>query len=678
MISSTAHADPPDSPDRAAGQPTEVIVRAAPRKRDPARVTISSDEGRRVAGAQGDALKAVESLPGVARAAFDSGKVAVWGAAPADTHVYVDGVEVPSLYHEGGLRGIMNADLVGSLNFTPGAYGADYGRGLGGLILLSTRDLPPAGIHGYLGADLLDASGLVSAAIGKRVRVAVAGRASYLDRILSGALPEEVRETYSIPRYRDYQAKASISLRQDEDLSVLILGAADARGRAVASADPARLRSESMDTSFHRAILRYSRTLDNGDTVIVTPFFGQDRSEFIAASSSTPAKQASKSWKYGVRASYGARVADIVNISLGVDALGTSADIHREGSLTVPPREGDLYVFGQSPGTDVNADDWTANIIDLSPSIVAELRLGRLTLTPGLRADAFLIESSRLLPRVGQTPPIGGSRLAGALGPRIAASFAWTNRLTLAASAGLYSQPPAPEDLSAVFGTPKLSLSRALHATASQAVRLDQGVDIEVTGYYERLDNLVVRSRRPTPARAVALTQDGEGQSYGVQILARRKLKNGLLGWIAYTAGRSERRYAGDAGYRPFDYDRTSALSAVASYEYKGWMAGARFRYTTGAPRTPVIGSFYEATSGQFQPIFGVQNAIRLPNFYELDLRLEKKFSLGLVALTVYLDVLNVTYHENAEEIVYSADYSQNAYIRGIPTLAMIGTRLEL
>ena len=43
-------------------------------------------------GTQGDTLKVVQNLPGVARAALGSGALIVWGAAPADTRVYVDGV----------------------------------------------------------------------------------------------------------------------------------------------------------------------------------------------------------------------------------------------------------------------------------------------------------------------------------------------------------------------------------------------------------------------------------------------------------------------------------------------------------------------------------------------------------------------------------------------------------
>jgi hypothetical protein len=44
--------------------------------------------------------------------------------------------------------------------------------------------------------------------------------------------------------------------------------------------------------------------------------------------------------------------------------------------------------------------------------------------------------------------------------------------------------------------------------------------------------------------------------------------------------------------------------------------------------------------------------------------------------LRLYLDVQNVTYRRNAEELAYSADYSQRGAITGLPTLAVLGARV--
>jgi hypothetical protein len=80
---------------------------------------------------------------------------------------------------------------------------------------------------------------------------------------------------------------------------------------------------------------------------------------------------------------------------------------------------------------------------------------------------------------------------------------------------------------------------------------------------------------------------------------------------------RSERRDTPSANWRLLDYDQPHVLTVVGSKELGAWTVGARFRVATGLPRTPVIGAFYDATNDLYQPIFGAQNSIRLPTFWE-------------------------------------------------------------
>ncbi len=91
----------------------EEMVERAPRiKKEAVETRIRTEEARRVPGTQGDTLKVVQNLPGVGRSSFGSGALIVWGSAPKDTRVLVDGVEIPALYHVGGLRSTVNSDLV--------------------------------------------------------------------------------------------------------------------------------------------------------------------------------------------------------------------------------------------------------------------------------------------------------------------------------------------------------------------------------------------------------------------------------------------------------------------------------------------------------------------------------------------------------------------------------------
>jgi hypothetical protein len=90
-----------------------------------------------------------------------------------------------------------------------------------------------------------------------------------------------------------------------------------------------------------------------------------------------------------------------------------------------------------------------------------------------------------------------------------------------------------------------------------------------------------------------------------------------------------------------------------------------------------VTGAYYDPRGDQYQPLFGAQNSIRIPDFKQLDVRIEKTFALRRLSLNVFLDVQNVTYQKNAEEIIYNFNFTQKAYITGLPTLAVLGLRLQ-
>ena len=660
----------------------EVVVRGAPsRPPDVTDTTIAAAQGSRVAGTQGDPIKVVENLPGLARPSFGSGQLIVWGSAPTDTRTYVDGVEIPALFHGSALRSTVNGDLVRDVTLTPGAYAPDYGRALGGMVRVETKDLPDSGVHGYVSVDTLDSSAMVSAALNDRVRVAVAGRYGYIDSVFRAVDSARVDQFFAIPRYDDMQGKLQIALRRHETLDLVYLGSNDKLAETIPDADPARVRSETTSSAYQRVYLRYRRQLDDGSSLEVTPFFGHDQSHLEASFGATPATLDEGTWRYGVRASYRARLADVVSLRFGVDLDGSSAQVSRSGSLLIPPREGDITVFGQPPGGDTSTDAWTAGVIDAAPYAILGLDLGPLTVSPGIRIDGFFLQTSRQTPRVGATPSIGFEQLSGQVEPRISARLRINAKLALLAAAGVYAQPPDPADLSAVFGNPRLGPSTADHVTLGESMALTQTLSLETTAFAKWMTGLTVRDPSPTPKLTEALLQEGIGHAYGVQFLLRQQPWHGFFGWVAYTMSRSERRDTPSSSWRLFDDDQPQVLTVVATKEIGPWSFGARFRLASGLPRTPVAGAFYDAKDDVYQPIFGPQSSIRLPTFEQLDLRIDRSFLLEAprgARLLVYLEGLNVLNRGNGEEYTYNVDYSRRGTVTGLPIVAVLGGRLEL
>ncbi len=557
---------------------------------------------------------------------------------------------------------------------SPGGFGAEWGRALGGLVRIDGAAPPPPGFHGEVGADVLDGSALLSWTRG-RFAITIAGRYSWLDRLAGLVVHGDAAAFIPLPSWDDYQVRASVELRRRERLTLTVLGSDDRLRRAVDAGDPTLARSDRLDRGSWRAQVRYEAERD-GAAVEATPFFGYDTSRTVEQFGPTPARLAIASWVAGVRAAYRRRLGRFVVLAVGLDLVDTHAHVTRLGSLTIPPREGDVTVYGQPPGDDVAAADDRLHQLDAAPFASVDVRVGPLTVTPGLRLEALLLQGDHVVPPVGNAPPVGWTRVAWAADPRLALRWQAHARVAVVAAGGLYHQPPDVADLGARFGNPTLGPPRAAVATAGVEARLVATLTAEATGFYRQLDDVVSRSALPSPAVAGALVQDGSGRAYGGQVLVRAAPWHGLSGWLSYTVGRSERRDHPTSPWRLSDYDQTHILTLVAGWQWRRWDFGARLRWATGFPRTPVDGAYFDARDNRWDPLFGAQNSTRIPDFVQLDLRAEYAFVWTRAQLRLYLDVQNVTFRRNAEEIVYSADYAQRGTISGLPTLAVLGARV--
>src|SRR5438445_1260621 len=188
--------------------PYEATVQGERERREVSHTVVTREEFDKVPGAQGDAVKIVEDLPGVARTSpIGGGLLVIRGSKPGDSLVYLDGEPIPLLFHFGALSSTFNPDLLDAINYIPGNFGASYGDLTGGLVEVRTRALRDEP-HGYANLNLLESSALVEGALTPDLKIAIAGRRSYVDYILRAAVPSggDVGLTVA-PRYYDGQVR---------------------------------------------------------------------------------------------------------------------------------------------------------------------------------------------------------------------------------------------------------------------------------------------------------------------------------------------------------------------------------------------------------------------------------------------------------------------------------------
>jgi hypothetical protein len=103
------------------------------------------------------------------------------------------------------------------------------------------------------------------------------------------------------------------------------------------------------------------------------------------------------------------------------------------------------------------------------------------------------------------------------------------------------------------------------------------------------------------------------GQAYGLELMLKRQLTGRLGGFLSYTLSRSTRSYQNREYIASFD--RTHVLNAALAYDLgRRWRAGLRTVFYTGLPKAPDPSD---------------PDSTRLPAFFRLDARLEKRWQLG-------------------------------------------------
>jgi len=252
-------------------------------KEEVTRRTISIGEVRRVPGTFGDPIKVVQTLPGAARTPFGTGLLVIRGANPEDSGVYVDGVRIPIIYHLTGTTSVLSPDLIAAVDYLPGGYGVQYGRSMGGVVDVHTKDtFKDRKLVWH--TDVLDSGVYFEGNLGKHKKqgIAIAARRSYIDAFIPLFAPSDFTLK---PVYWDYQAKWVPTLKGDQKLSVFVYGFRDILRVGTPpdvnqGSDPSTQGDLKTMYSSQRLAVNYQRKLGEGLTLYVTPSFGVDFNDF--------------------------------------------------------------------------------------------------------------------------------------------------------------------------------------------------------------------------------------------------------------------------------------------------------------------------------------------------------------------------------------------------------------
>ncbi|MCA9529813.1 MAG: TonB-dependent receptor [Myxococcales bacterium] len=671
-----------------AGQATEVVyrLRSSAREKEPAfgatavieppprevtRRTLKADVLTRIPGTRGDALRAVEILPGVARPPFGTGTLIVRGAAPNDSQTLLDGVPVPLLYHFGGLTSFFQSQLLQQIDFYPGNFSARYGRRTGGILDVTVRDPRTDRLHGMVELGVIDASALLEGPITGKFAVAGAFRRSLIDLIFPKVVPDDVGVT-AAPVYYDYQLVATWRPTPRDKVRLVSYGSTDHFALVFKTSvgdDPAIRGDAGLTTRFFFNHLEWHRDISPTVQRDIQLSIGPTHLDFGLGEQISFKGDFLQTY---LRTEWRARLSDTVRLIAGLDLNAVPFHLRYVGP---PPGQGEGESNRQRP---------------LSGQRQVALDERSVIVQPGLYVESDLQPLTWLQALIGLRLDYYSDIERWTFDPRLALRFAVTDALTLKAGVGLFSQPPQPQESSKDIGNPHLDPIRSVHVSAGADYDVARGVRVGLEGFYKRLWDRVLST---TPevgdvfvGDAAALAQTpyvtgGVGRIYGAELSARIDPEGRpYFGYLSYTLSRSERR-DGPPGtpWRLFDFDQTHIFTLAFTYELpRNWQLGGTLRLVSGNPETPIVGSIYDALNDIYQPVFGRPNSERAPFFNRLDVRVQKRWDFAHWKLTLFLDVQNIYNRQNPEGRIYNFDYTESTPIRGLPIIPALGLRGEL
>ncbi len=579
----------------------EVVVHGE--KPAPAVKTFSREEVRLIPGAFGDPFRAIEAMPGVVPVASGLPFFYVRGAPPGNVGYFLDGVRVPYLYHVMFGPSVVHPGLIERVDLHSGGYPASFGRFAGGIVAAETNPPRPE-LHGEGNVRLFDAGALVESGFADGRGTALVGaRYSYTAALVSLVAPEIELA------YRDYQVRLSYDLSPRDRLTLLSFGAYDLLGRE-RNGDLTVL----FGTEFYRLDLRHDH--DTGRGSLRTAFtLGLDRTAnaFLAGEQRTITTQI-----LGARTALDHRLSDQTRFRAGTD--GTVERYAASAAKYADPDSPETQAFSQSfpPRTDLTFGVWADLVLDVTPDI---------EVIPGARVDLYRSQSAS----------------AVGVDPRISARFAVSDDVRITHAYGIAHQPP-----SFVLPIPGLTpatleggLQRSLQTSAGVEVDVADATTASLTLFYNvflgMTDALGSQSRTQDGPPTQEVDERSMGSAVGAEVFLKRKLTKRLGGFVSYTLSRSTRSLGSEEF--PSNFDRTHVLNAALGYDLgRGWRPGGRVVFYTG---TPIQASQNEAASS---PPRTTDDVDRSPAFFRLDLRLEKRWTLGgSTWLSFVAEVLNAT-----------------------------------
>jgi len=648
--------------------------------------TLTTEEIRSNPGGNFDISKVVQVLPGVAGAAGASFRndIIIRGGAPNENVYYLDGIEIPVLNHfqtqgsSGGPAGILNVSFIEDVKLSSSAFDARIDNALASVFQFKQRQGNQDRISGNVRTSSTEIATTLEGPINKKTNFLVSGRRSYL-QLLFKAIDLPIR-----PNYWDFQYKVTHKINEKTTLTALGIGAIDEFSLAVprkSTPDNTYILNATPTINQWNYTVGFGvkRLIKNGfmNFTASRNMFNNNIDRFENKEDGDESKRILKirsqeienkfrfdvnTFKNGWKISYGVMVQYVKFNNELYNRLVKQQQI-------VNPQSGDTITIPQV------LLQYNSNIEFFKYGAFGQISKRffneKFLVSAGLRTDMNSFTST-------------GNDPGKTLSPRVSLSWNFLPKWNLNASVGTYYKIPTytvlgfRDSLNNTVNTGS-SYIRSTHYVAGFEFLPKEDLRFTLEGFYKKYSNYPVSVRDGISLANQGggfdvlgnepVTSIGGGETYGLEFYVQQKLTKKTFAVFSYTLVRS--RFSGTNGQLISSaWDYRNLFSALLGRKFKrGWEVGIKYRFAGGAPYTPfdmAASQLNFATTGTGILDYTQLNTLRLINFNQFDLRIDKKIYFKRATLDLYMDVTNAAGFSNPSLPNYS--FKRNADNSGFET----------
>jgi hypothetical protein len=562
-----------------------IIVSGEKDKLKVSNYTLTQEDIKRLPGAGGDSLKAIQTLPGIViglpigltptfvnnatgsaltsnpYSNSERGDFSLRGGGTRNNQYYFDGFPLPYVFHLGNQSSVLNNNLIKSFDIYTGGFSSRFGYATGGIISIEGIDKIDR-TKTVLNTNFFLSDAYLQTPIMNGLSFLAGARKNYPNLVYLRAYPQAIPEDAKYADYSDFQVKLFWDINSNHRVTIQSFGSKDLQAYTRTVADFEN--SERKDSRPPIGLNRNFRT-DGARYIFKTNKFRNTLSysksafsEFYEIKVQNPLTAETIFGFNNVTLDQiifaenkleGELVEDLLKIETGVQYRERQIDL-KAGDLSSTSSQFlnlfDSLVDSSSALRSIFDGDRvrTKEISGYSEFIIKK---NGFKINPGIRLDTY-----------NQT---GESNLQ----PRINSSYLFeSTKTTFIGSSGVhYNTPTLVQQASKVAGNPNLFMERSEHNAIGLIQEINNLWNIKIEGFKNIFSNIIVSDnfiqdpyslnneartilrrpddviRNPIINRNLNYSNSGYGISEGVEIFLRKerdpRSNTGWYGWLSYT-----------------------------------------------------------------------------------------------------------------------------------------------